>query len=179
MVSMLTQFASTESGKADLFGALGIDWMALLIQMLAFLVLVWILAKFVYPVLSKSLEKREAAIEAAARAARDTEARTTEAQRQIEAMLRNARKEAHDIVATAHSEAETLAGDIEQKARAQSEQIITEAHASIDRQIEVARKTLHNETVELVALASKKVLGKTVDAKVDSQLVEAAVKEQQ
>ncbi len=40
-----------------------------------------------------------------------------------------------------------------------------------------AKKALHNETVELVARATEKVVGKTVDAKLDNAVIEESLKE--
>ena len=40
-----------------------------------------------------------------------------------------------------------------------------------------AKKALHNETIELVAQATEKVVGKTVNAGVDKQLITQSIKE--
>ena len=47
--TQLTVLAATAEASADegILAALGIDWMLLAIQLVAFLVLVWILRKFV------------------------------------------------------------------------------------------------------------------------------------
>ena len=41
MVSTLTYLASTEAASGDIFSALGIDWKTLILQIVAFLILVW------------------------------------------------------------------------------------------------------------------------------------------
>lgn len=62
---MLTVLATTEAAASPgLFQALGIDWKLFVEQGIAFLILVLILSKFVYPALVKSIDDRRAAIEA-------------------------------------------------------------------------------------------------------------------
>ena len=53
-----TEAAQSQSQNSDLLSALGIDGKLLLLQSGAFLVLVFILGKFVYPHLLKAIEDR-------------------------------------------------------------------------------------------------------------------------
>ena len=57
----LITFASAEAteAKQDLFSSIGIDWKLLILQTIAFLILLWFLKKFVYPSLVAMLDKRE------------------------------------------------------------------------------------------------------------------------
>lgn len=61
MNTILLQFAVATEGveEAGLFGSLGIDWTLLLMQTIAFLVLLAILRKWVYPPLLAMLDKRD------------------------------------------------------------------------------------------------------------------------
>ena len=73
-MNYLTQFANSETAeKADLFSSIGIDWKLLVLQTIAFLILLWFLKKFVYPSLVAMLDKREKMIEESVRAARVAE----------------------------------------------------------------------------------------------------------
>ena len=58
MKNILLQFASTApSDGGDMFLSLGIDWKLLILQSVAFLILLFILKKFVYPPLVAMLDK--------------------------------------------------------------------------------------------------------------------------
>ena len=60
MEKILTQFANSgASEKAGLFDSLGIDWALLAFQTVAFLILLFVLHKFVYPPMMEMLVKRE------------------------------------------------------------------------------------------------------------------------
>lgn len=179
-MEILTQFASTETHEAekqDIFSALGIDWQILVFQIVAFLILVWLLGKFVYPHLMKQVDERQKAIDDSVKAAEAAEAKAESAQEEIAGMLKEARKQAGEIVATAKSEATAMLEASDKKAKLRTEKTIADAQDEMEKQVIAARKQLHNETIELIALATEKVVGKTVTEKVDEKVIAAAVKE--
>lgn len=177
-MTVLAQFATAETAPSgDLFTALGIDWKMLVFQLVAFVVLVWLLGKFVYPSLMKAVDKRQADIEASSKAAETAREQADKTKDEVEKLLKQARRDASDILATAKEEANSVVEAADTKAKARAEHIVTEAHEQLQKDIVAARKALHNETLELVALATEKVVGKTVSSKVDKDIVAAAVKE--
>ena len=177
MNNFLTQFASSEAvaEKTDLFSSIGVDWKLLILQTIAFLVLLWFLKKFVYPPLVAMLDKREAQIEESTRAAVEASKRASESQEKVDKLLAQARSEAREIVATAKSEAGAVLSDAEAKSKQQAENIVAQAQDSIAKEVLAAKKALHNETIELVAQATEKVVGKTVNANVDNSVIKAAL----
>ena len=173
MVSSLQQFASS----GDIFSSLGIDGQMLLFQGLAFLILVFVLSKYVFPVLIKSVDDRQEAINAGAKAAAAAEEKAAEAQEEVARLLKEARSEAKDIVTTAKDEATAMIADSEDKAKKRAEKIVVDAHDQLEKDVIAARKALHNDTIELVALATEKVVGKAVNEDVDKMIIAEAVKE--
>ena len=63
----------------------------------------------------------------------------------------------------------------EEKAKSSAERIVAEAQESIAKDVLAAKKALHNETIDLVALATEKVVGKTINANVDKTLIKEAL----
>ena len=173
----MTQFAATEEASGDIMTTLGIHWELLAFQIIAFLILVWSLGKFVYPWLMKSVDERQAKIEESVKAAEEAEKKAESAQEDIAKLLKEARVEAKDIVTTAKDEAAAMVADAESKAKNRAEKIVKDAHEQLENDVIAARKALHSGTIELVALATEKVVGKTVDAKADSKIIAEAVKE--
>ena len=57
MSNVLQQFASTE-GSGDVMSSLGIDWKMLVLQGVAFVILVYLLNKFVFPPLWQLVGRR-------------------------------------------------------------------------------------------------------------------------
>lgn len=178
MMQLTPYFAATEAAEeASLFGALGIDWRMLVLQVVAFGILVWFLGKFVYPHLISAIDKREKTIADSMAAANQAEERAEQTQAEIEELFRTARTESESIVATAHKEAAAMVKDAEDKAKKRADQIVTDARAQLDQDIVKARKALRAETTELVALATEKIVREKIDAKRDAKLIETALKE--
>ena len=179
MEILLTQFAAAEAGNADLFSSLGIDWRLLILQTIAFLILLVILRKWVYPPLVAMLDKREKDLRAADKAAKSARENADKTEKMTNELMRKARGEANEIVAAAREEAAKVVEEAGAKATAKSEAIVKQAQDEIAKEVEAARKALHNETLDLVAEATGKVLGEKVDAKADAKVIAAAVKEAQ
>jgi len=179
MINTLQIFAATEeaAGNDSLFGALGIDWRTLVLQVIAFGILVWILGKFVYPHLIGAIDRREKAIEESVAAANEAEAKAEETQKEVEKLFKDARAESAAIVDTAHKEAANMVKEAEDKAKKRADQIVQDARAQLDQDILKARAELRNETTELVALATEKIVREKVDPKKDKSLIETALKE--
>lgn len=177
-MTFLTQFAETANAKSgDIFAALGIDWRLLILQIIAFLILVVLLGKFVYPWLMKSVDERQKNIEAAAKAAQKAQESAAESQAETAELLGEARKEASEIISTAKLQASDMLSASEKKAKATAEKIVADAHAQMKKDVAAARRELYNETLELVALTTEKVIAKKMDAKTDKALIETLLKE--
>ena len=177
MEKIITQFATTEAVEdVNLFTSIGIDWKLLLLQVVAFLILLAILRKWVYPPLVVMFDKREAAIKASLESANEARCAAENAESEVAALLKDAKREAAEIVATAKTEASSLVDAAEQKSKKKAEALVAAAKADIDNEVEVARTQLHNEMVGLVSLATEKVVGDTMTDAIDSKLIETALK---
>ena len=71
MTYLFTQFASEAAEATDPVKALGIDMKLLVFQIIAFAILVWLLSKYVFPVLMKAVDDRQARIDESNAAAAD------------------------------------------------------------------------------------------------------------
>lgn len=175
MPGIFHQFAT--EAKGDIFSSLGIDWKMLILQGIAFLILLVLLSKYVFPPLMKVVDDRQEALEASTNAAKEAEEKAAEAQEEVKNLLKEAREEAKDIVTTAKDEATAMIASSEEKAKSRSEKIVKDAHEQLEKDVIAARKALHNDTIDLVAMATEKVVGKTVNGDVDKKVIAEAVKE--
>lgn len=174
----LTHFATAEAANGDIFSTLGIDWRLLVLQIVAFLILVWLLGKFVYPWLMKSVDERQEKIEASIQAADEAKKAADNAGAEVAELLADARKEAAEIVATAKTEANVMVATAESKAKTKADSIVAAARDDIDKEVAAARKTLHNDMIDFVTVATEKVVGSAVAKKdVDESLIKRAIQE--
>lgn len=168
--------ASTNNEESlGLLQALGIDWKLLVEQTIAFAILLFILSKFVYPVLIKAIDSRREQIEAGLEEAKASRKALDNAEEKVEALLAQARKDADEIVARSHQEAGAMVADAEAKAAQRAEQIVTDARSQLERDITKAREALKTETVQLVAAATEQILGEKLDEKKDAALITKAL----
>lgn len=177
MNSMLHLLAETEAAKPGIFESLGVDWQLLIIQTVAFLVLLWVLTKFVYPALSSMLDKREATIQEGIKAAEEAEQKADASKAEIDKMLGEARKRASEITASAKNEAASVIEAADAAAAERTERMIAKANSEIEKEVTAARKQLRDETVSLVALATEKVIGTVVTDDVDKKVIASALKD--
>ncbi len=180
MLYSLTTFAAAAadgSASGGLLDSLGIDWKMLILQSIAFLLLLFVLGKYVYPILVKAIDKREQAIAASITAAHEAEASAHKASEKTVELMKRARKDADEIVASAKAESLSMVDAAERKSRERTEQIMAEALVEIEKNIAVAKKSLRAETLSLVAEATEKVVRRTVDAADDKRIIAEAVKE--
>ncbi len=167
--------ASTSS--PSLFEALGWNWKLLVEQGIAFLILVWILGKFVYPALISAIDGRREQIEAGIQEAKASQEALEKAETKVEDLLVQARKDADDLLARSHQEAGAMVADAETKAKERAEQIVNDARAQLAQDVAKARELLKAETVNLVATATEHVISEKIDEKKDAQLIKNALGE--
>jgi F-type H+-transporting ATPase subunit b len=177
--SLLTKFANEAATEnPGLLQALGIDWKLLITQGLAFMVLVAVLGKFVYPALIKAIDSRREAIESSLEEAKKVQEDAASAEDKIEKLLVEARKEADDIVKRSHQEAASIVNDASDKAKTRAESFLKDAHAQLEADVNAARQTLKKDTIGLVATATERILKEKIDIKKDENLIKRSLEKE-
>lgn len=178
MQSIVTFIAATEAAQDDgIMGAFGIDVPTLIFQGIAFLLLVVVLGKWVFPVFMAAVDRREERISESLKAADEARQAADTAGEDVARLLKEARNEASEIVSTAKQEAAVMVQDAETKARNKAEAIAAASLEELDKEVLAAKKMLRDEALDLVALATEKVVSKTVSDGVDASLIKASLKE--
>lgn len=158
-------------------GAFGIDIPTLIFQTIAFLLLVFALGKWVFPIFMTAVDRREARINESLKAADEARQAADTAGEDVAKLLKQARREASEIVSTAKQEAAAMSQDAEVKARAKAEAIAAASLEELNKEILAAKKMLRKETLDLVAVATEKVVGKTVSESVDEGIIKQSLEE--
>jgi F-type H+-transporting ATPase subunit b len=171
--------ASSSQSSPGLLQALGIDGKLLIEQAIAFLILVFILGKFVYPALVKAIDARRDQIEAGMKEAKEAQEALEKAEVKVSDLLVEARREADEIIARSHQEATAMVADAEEKAKNRAEQIVADARTQLDAEVRKAREALKSETIKLVALATEHVINEKLDEKKDANLIKGALNQEQ
>ena len=176
----MTGIADTAAaGNSGLLGALGINLGALILNALAFLIILYILSRFVYPALSKALALKEQELQAAAKAQQAAASALIQAQAQADDMVRAAREQAEAMLQSARLEGSEVMQTSKAKADAQALRIAQESQAQLGRDVAEARQALKQETAQLVAKATQIVLNEKLDAPQDAALIQRSLKASQ
>ncbi|HLX56062.1 MAG TPA: F0F1 ATP synthase subunit B [Ktedonobacteraceae bacterium] len=160
---------------ADLLGSFGINPLAFLSQLISFGIVFLILWRYGFPVILKTLEKRQNVIregvENAEKASRDLQ----EANERAEQILLEARQKAQETIALAVKAAERESARIQEETLARVHQIEEQQIARIRQEAAQARGELSRLVVNLSISAAGKVISKSVDTKDNRRLVEEFV----
>ena len=179
-MNFLIQFATTSSAaeaETGIMNQLGIDLKMLVLQFIAFMILLLLLKKFVFPTFISIVDQRQKQIEDSRKMAEEAKEQAQSTEQEVAQLIKQARAEASEIVATAKSEADATLTQAEQKAKDRAELIVQQAHDDIQKDIAKARSALATETLELVALATEKVVGNEVAGKLGDDVIKRAVSE--
>ncbi|HVC04008.1 MAG TPA: F0F1 ATP synthase subunit B [Candidatus Acidoferrales bacterium] len=144
-------------------------------ELIAFVLMILILGKYVYPRVMKAATERETKIEAGLTAAAEAERRLTSVQAQVEATLEEARVQAREIINRSHGEATAEAQEVIAKARTDAEALVERARIEIGGERDRAIQDLRNEVSSLVVAATQRLLGETIDAKAHQRLIDEAL----
>jgi F-type H+-transporting ATPase subunit b len=147
----------------------------LIAEVVAFILMVVILARYAYPRIMQVAEEREKKIEAGVRAAEEAEKRLAEVQEQVAHILDEARDQGREIIARAHREAVVEAEEVRIKARADAEALLERATAEIGAERDRAIQELRAQVSALVVEATAIVIRETLDAKSHQRLIDEAL----
>ena len=160
---------------ADLLGGFGINTLAFISQLVSFGIVFFLLWRWGFPAVIKTLDRRQAiireGIENAEKAKRDLEEATAHADQ----LLQNARIQAQETIAQAAKLADNEANRIQEEAYARAAQIEQQQIARIQQEAARARAELSRLVVDLSISAASVVISKSVDTKDNRRLVEEFV----
>jgi F-type H+-transporting ATPase subunit b len=144
-------------------------------EIIAFLVMVGILARWVYPRVMAAADQRQrqigAQLEAAERARQQAEERLGEA----EGQLRESRNQAQEIIAGANRSADQRRAELLARAEEEARRVAEQARREIDAERQRAIDSVRGEVADLVVAATEKVVGETLDDQRHRRLIEEAI----
>ena len=154
------------------FEAFSVDLPKLIFQIINFLVILYLLNRFLFKSVLARLDERSTKIskglEDAEAAARDREL----ARAEREAAVAEARKEANEMIARANKIAEDTRNEILADARAEAEKVSTRAREEIVAEKEKAMAEIRGQVAELALAAAGKLVRREMDGPTQRRLVE-------
>lgn len=156
----------------SLIEAFDINWVSFGFQVLNFLLILYILNRFMFKPLLARLDERSAKIaqglEDAESAARDREL----ARAEREAAVADARKEASELISSANKIATDTRDEILAEARAEAERVTARAREEITAEKDRAVAELRAQVADLALAAAGKLVRSEMDGPTQRRLVE-------
>lgn len=138
---------------------LGIEPKLLLAQIINFLVLFFVLKKFLYMPLLQFLDERKKKIEEGLLNTQKIEERLAKIEEKQAEILRQAKQEANQIINRGKKAGEEEKEKILQEARQKAEEEVKKAGFLAKQELEKAKQELRHEAVSLAAALAGKILG--------------------
>jgi F-type H+-transporting ATPase subunit b len=144
----------------------------LIIQGIAFFVVVLIVMRYLWPPLMAAIEERRKKIAeglaAGSRAQKDLE----EAKIKAQEIIREARDKAVQIVDQASKRSAEIIDEAKQSAIAEGQRIVTQAHEEIALDTTKAREGLRKQVASLAIQGASHLLGREIDANTQDALLD-------
>ncbi|MBI2031128.1 MAG: F0F1 ATP synthase subunit B [Candidatus Levybacteria bacterium] len=158
----------------EIINNFGLDPLLLGAQIVNFLIIFYVLKRFLYKPVLGILKKREDTIKEGLRQAEDGKKLFEEAQNKEKEILTRAQNQAQTILEEAKIQTDELAKQIEQKAQKNASDIINSATEKINQEREIAEKKLSEYVSRLAVELLEKSASELFDAKDQKQLIKIA-----
>lgn len=148
----------------EILGKVGFDWRLALLNLFNFLIIFFLLKRYLFGPVMNKLDERRKMVEKGVEDAQKAETSLVMAKQEAEKLTDKARKEANKIMEEAHERAAAHAESVKEKTAKEVESMIAQAKESIEAQKAEMSEELRAETVSLVLQVTEKVLSEKMDA---------------
>jgi F-type H+-transporting ATPase subunit b len=144
----------------------------LIIQGLAFFIVVLVVMKFLWPPLMRAIEDRQKKIAEGLAAGSKAQKDLDEAKVKAQELVREARDKAAQIVDQAGKRGNEIVEEAKQAAIAEGQRLKAQAHEEIARETTRARESLRKQVANLAVLGASHLLEREIDPKTHVQLLD-------
>jgi F-type H+-transporting ATPase subunit b len=159
----------------ELISTFHIEWQLILAQLVNFAIVLFVLWKFAYKPILKTLNDRTKKIEKGVKDAEAAKKKLEEVSLEEKEIMRKARIEAQEVIKKAEDMAKAEAGNIAVEAKKQTEKMIADAQKSIEQEKGKMMAEVKSEIAGLVVAATEKIIGEKLDEKKDKELIEKSL----
>ena len=139
-------------------------------MLLAFLVVLFVVAKLGFPVIIGMVENRKQYIDESLKKAHEASERLANIQKEGESMLQEARQKQAQILKEAADTRDAIVAQAQEKAREEGNRLIAEAKGEIESQKQAAISEIRAQVAELSVKVAEKILRKELAS--DAQQME-------
>lgn len=158
-------------------GIISLDWQILLVELASFLILLFVLAKFLFKPIMKLLENRSNQIKSAFATIEEKKQDIEKIKQDYQNQLAELNKKASQIIEEATRKGEDQRQKIVEKSQKEANKILEKAEIAIEKEKEKALRELKMQAADLSILAASKILERTIDESMAHQLIDEFIEE--
>jgi F-type H+-transporting ATPase subunit b len=147
----------------------------LIVEVVAFLIVLGFLWRYVLPPVNKAIEQRQEQIRSALEAAEDAKVEAEETRAQREGILEEARQQARESVAQANKTAQRIVAEAEERGQREHDRLVGGAEAEIAASRQRAVEEVTTQVANLVFAVARQVIGREIDPENHRALIDEAV----
>jgi len=147
-----------------------LDWFTMVAQALNFLLLVYLLKRYLYPSIIKAMDNREKLIASRVAAADDEMKQAKDAESSYNQLKQDITAQQQELTAKAREDAEKLRQELLEKARAEVEDERAKWKQSLLQQEEEFLRLLRQRSAEQVMTVTRKALQDLADVQLEQQI---------
>ncbi len=134
-----------------------------IVELIAFAIIVWILAKFVIPPINRAMERRQEAIREQFAELDEAKAAAHKAEEEYKSQLADARQAANKIREEAREQGNQIVADAREKAQVEAERIIENGHGQVRAERQQAAASLRVEVGTLATQLAGRIVGESLE----------------
>jgi len=157
--------------------ALVVDPYWILVSIIQFLILYWLLRRFLWGPVTAALEDRARRIREGLDLAEASKVERERIKQEVEELLMQARREAAAIAERTTKAAEAAAADLRTQAKADADRVREKGREDAQHLHDQALAQLRTEVASMVVLAASRILGKEISADQNRALIERSLDE--
>ena len=158
-------------------GALGINAWGLAVQLVAFLVFIYLFWKYALGPITNMLDERSRRISESMQAAERMKLEMAAVSTRNEEILAEARQQAQQIITQAREVSDATIARAQKEASEQAEEYLARAQSTLRQETDQARLQLRQELADLAVLAAGRIVKRELDPAAQSRLIEEALAE--
>jgi F-type H+-transporting ATPase subunit b len=158
-------------------GALGLDLWGLIVQLIAFIVFIYLFWRYALGPITNMLDERSQRIADSMAAAENMRREMAAASARNEEILAEARQQAQQIITQAREVGDATMARAQKEAGEQAEAYLARAQATLRQETEQARLQLRQELADLAVMAAGRIVKKELDPAAQARLIDDALAE--
>ncbi len=156
---------------------LGIELPQLLTQVVNFTIMVFVLTKFLYKPILKTLEERKRKIEEGLKFTEKVKEEIEKTEKNRQEIMDKAKTEARQIIEETKNSAKRLESEIITKAHKEAEEILIKGRKELEQEKIEMEKAVSKHTVDIAAHMVEKLLNKMLSKEDHEALIEKKLRE--